>query len=114
MNPASRSDKINGVLLGFLSALLLTAVLLIFLFCCRQEDVNGQSWSKIEVGRAETGRRPANDSAGLIDPAGRTVESRIRVAPGFARVQVAAASFAKYLRQLPLKPHGAADCIHLT
>lgn len=50
---------------------------------------------------------PADHPAGLIDPAGMTVESRIKTPPGFLRVQAASGSFADFLRQLPLKPHGA-------
>jgi hypothetical protein len=43
----------------------------------------------------------------LIYPDGMEIATRIGVPPGFERVEVAAGSFAEYLRQLPLKPDGA-------
>ncbi|MCX6557027.1 MAG: DUF4846 domain-containing protein [Candidatus Aminicenantes bacterium] len=54
-----------------------------------------------------SGPLPENSSDAWIDPVGSTIESRFRVPPGFARVQVEADSFAAYLRRLPLKPHPA-------
>jgi hypothetical protein len=63
--------------------------------------------TKAEDNRVQAGNRPAIDSAGWIDPAGSTVESRFRVPSGFVRVRVEADSFAAYLRRLPLKPHPA-------
>ena len=53
------------------------------------------------------GQRPAGHATGWIDPAGRTIESRIKTPQGFVRVDAAADSFAAYLRRLPLKPHPA-------
>lgn len=63
----------------------LPRILAVLLFCCPQL---------------------ADNFAGLIDPSGMTVESRIRTPQGFQRVQDPAASFADFLRRLPLKPHG--------
>jgi hypothetical protein len=61
-------------------------ILAVLLFCCPQ---------------------PADHFPGMIDPNGMTVESRIRTPQGFQRLQAADASFAFFLRRLPLKPHGA-------
>ena len=43
----------------------------------------------------------------LVNPVGRTVEDRILVPEGFERIRVQQGSFAEYLRNLPLKPHGS-------
>jgi hypothetical protein len=64
----------------------LVRILAVLLFCCPQL---------------------ADNFSGVIDPNGMTVESRIRTPQGFNRVPAAENSFAAYLRQLPLKPHGA-------
>lgn len=42
-----------------------------------------------------------------INPAGSTIETRILPPSGFSRIMGADGSFAKYLRNLPLKPHGS-------
>ncbi|MBN2399735.1 MAG: DUF4846 domain-containing protein [Candidatus Aminicenantes bacterium] len=54
----------------------------------------------------------ANHVFRLIDPAGRTVEQRIRPPRGFIRVSAPENSFGAYLRRLPLKPHGANVRLH--
>lgn len=46
-------------------------------------------------------------SVGLINPEGATLETRILPPVEYERSPAATASFAHYLRQLPLKPHGA-------
>jgi len=43
----------------------------------------------------------------LVNPEGITVEDRIMVPEGFERISVQQGSFAEYLRNLPLKPHGS-------
>ena len=43
----------------------------------------------------------------LIDKTGRTIGTRILPPPGYERVPVAAGSFEEFLRNQPLKPHGA-------
>lgn len=43
----------------------------------------------------------------IIDPNGSTIETRFSPPAGFIRVESEAASFASYLRQLPLKPAGS-------
>ncbi|ADQ45981.1 hypothetical protein Calkro_1115 [Caldicellulosiruptor kronotskyensis 2002] len=42
----------------------------------------------------------------LINSNGRTIIERIKVPEGYERVEVPRGSFAEYLRNLPLKPHG--------
>lgn len=43
----------------------------------------------------------------VINTEGLTIQDRFNVPEGFERVSVAEGSFAKYLRNLPLKPHGS-------
>lgn len=43
----------------------------------------------------------------IINPDGSTIKDRILVPKGFERVEVKEGSFAHYLRNLPLKPHGS-------
>jgi hypothetical protein len=43
----------------------------------------------------------------FVNPEGRTIEDRILVPEGFERTSVEPGSFAEYLRNLPLKPHGS-------
>jgi hypothetical protein len=43
----------------------------------------------------------------FIDPNGMTIEARILLPKGYKRIGVASASYAQYLRRLPLKPDGA-------
>lgn len=46
------------------------------------------------------------DIATLINPDGRTINTRYRLPDGFQRVESLENSFAAYLQTLPLKPHG--------
>jgi len=43
----------------------------------------------------------------FIDPKGQTLEKRFNVPAGYERVAALPHSYAAYLRQLPLKPHGS-------
>jgi len=43
----------------------------------------------------------------IINPEGRTIQERFDVPDGFERIPVAEGSFAQYLRNMPLKPHGS-------
>lgn len=43
----------------------------------------------------------------IIDPDGNKIQDRIKVPEGFERIKVEEGSFAYYLRNLPLKPHGS-------
>jgi len=87
--------------------LFIAITFLCFLPGCRPNAAPGQPLPKMEDNLLETGPQPANNLAELINPDGKTVESRIRTPQGFERIGVAEDSFAGYLRQLPLKPHGA-------
>lgn len=81
-----------------LIAIMLTA-------CTEQPDHSGSGMPRTE----ENGYK---NSAGtvqrqMITPQGNTVVERIMVPEGFERLHVDANSFAHYLRNLPLKPHGS-------
>jgi hypothetical protein len=89
------------------TSLFIASAWLFFLPGCRQNAAPGQPLTKIADTQIATWNQPANFFEELINPAGKTVESRIRVPQGFTRMGVAENSFANYLRQLPLKPHGA-------
>ncbi len=43
----------------------------------------------------------------IIKPEGKTIQERFDVPDGFERIPVAEGSFAEYLRNMPLKPHGS-------
>ncbi len=51
--------------------------------------------------------RPGMEETSLIKPQGTTVRDRIKVPEGFERVGAEPDTFASYLRNLPLKPHGS-------
>ncbi|MFM7105912.1 MAG: DUF4846 domain-containing protein, partial [Flavobacteriales bacterium] len=53
--------------------------------------------------------QPANEvvEKELIDTSGRTIESRFNPPEGYYRKAMPQNSFAHYLRNLPLKPHGS-------
>ncbi len=63
----------------------------------------------LEISRhpADTSTPPVPGDRSLINPAGETVETRILPPPGYVRSTVGEGTFARYLRQLPIKPHGA-------
>jgi hypothetical protein len=44
----------------------------------------------------------------ILNPGGATIAARFNPPPGFSRLPAAAGSYGYYLRNLPLKPHGAA------
>jgi hypothetical protein len=52
------------------------------------------------------GEGPSEGNA-LVEPAGATIDQRFKAPEGFARTEELADSFAAYLRNLPLKPHGS-------
>lgn len=43
----------------------------------------------------------------IINPVGKTIATRFSMPKGFERIAITEASFGHFLRQLPLKPHGA-------
>jgi Domain of unknown function (4846) len=50
---------------------------------------------------------PGVGETGLVDPSGMTIGRRFRTPEGYVRADEPAGSFGAYLRDLPLKPHGA-------
>jgi hypothetical protein len=48
-----------------------------------------------------------NTNAKLIDASGETLQERFKTPKGFERMEAGEGSFADYLRNLPLKPHGS-------
>ena len=55
---------------------------------------------------AESSNQPIGEQI-IINPSGSTIEKRILPPTGFTRIIGNDGSFAKYLRNLPLKPHGS-------
>lgn len=51
--------------------------------------------------------KPDQTDLAALDPLGKTIEQRFAVPKGYERVSQGDASFGRYLRTLPLKPHGA-------
>lgn len=60
---------------------------------------------KLEGKPQDTVEEPVIES--IIRTEGSTIQDRFKVPEGFERIQVAEGSFAEYLRNLTLKPHGA-------
>lgn len=77
----------------FLSSLLFNA-------CSGQDTAKGSS-----EGSSIVVEEPAIKDT-LIQPMGNTIYSRFSPPKGFERIEVSSNSFAGYLRNLPLKPHG--------
>jgi len=81
---------------------------IMFLLCCLfilascSSDYGGQNPYE---GQSET-ELDANHNH-LINQQGNTIQERIKVPQGFERVEVSQDTFAAYLRNLPLKPHGS-------
>lgn len=80
---------------------LLCLIFIVFLTSCRPAP-SAEPGPDSEGTGGQLERRPD-----LISTEGSTLKDRIRVPAGFTRVPVAKGSFAEYLRDLPLKPHGA-------
>lgn len=79
----------------------LIALIIILLLSCQQNKkitiANKTPTSTIEK---ETLQQP------IINPAGTTVKTRFNAPEGFTRIKKNNTTFASYLRNLPLKPHG--------
>lgn len=62
----------------------------------------------LSCGETKTALPPGRqtENRDLIYPEGETIETRFRTPEGFSRITAPENSFAAYLRQLPLKPHG--------
>jgi hypothetical protein len=94
-----RREKYKRAILG----LVLVALTLVGA-ACRQGKENDQAPKLDSIQEPER--------ASTINSEGMDLATRIGVPPGFERVEVAAGSFAEYLRQLPLKPDGAPVLYH--
>lgn len=76
-----------------------------FLFqACGQ--VSSNDHTQVESSAHKDDRQP------IINVDGNTLEERINTPVGFERTSVSENSFEKYLRQLPLKPHGSSVTLY--
>jgi len=80
-------------------------ILLSFLIACGQEINNKTSYTKKQDTISENINETNNIHIDILNPNGKTIEERVLVPSGYARIEVDDSSFGKYLRQLPLKPH---------
>ena len=78
---------------------------LLFIQACGQETNQKQSVNQNRL--TEYPHEISKNYIGVINPDGQTLETRILTPEGFERTTIDENSFAKYLRQLPLKPHGS-------
>ncbi len=78
---------------------------LLFIQACGQETNQKQSVNQNRL--TEYTHETINKYSGVINPDGQTLETRILTPEGFERTTIDENSFAEYLRQLPLKPHGS-------
>jgi len=81
--------------------------LFIFLFiqACGQEENQRQTVNQDT--QSEYTHETTKKYSGIINPDGQTLETRILTPEGFERTITDENSFAEYLKQLPLKPHGS-------
>lgn len=79
----------------------------IFLFiqACGQEANQRQTVNQDTL--TEYTHETTKKYSGIINPDGQTLETRILTPEGFERTITDENSFAEYLKQLPLKPHGS-------
>ena len=84
-------------------------IFFIWLIClaaaCEQPEKSNRIRTQIQNDNNAVEKEVKNTAR--INPGGTTIESRFIVPGGFERVVVPAHSFARYLRRLPLKPHGS-------
>jgi hypothetical protein len=85
-------------------------ILLIFLQACGQYTSPESPVEKDTLNLHD--QIPEEDFAGILNPAGAGIRERFRPPEGFERIDAADSSFAGYLRQLPLKPHGSPVLLH--
>ncbi len=78
---------------------------LLFIQACGQEANQRQLVNQDTL--TEHTPETAKKYSGIINPDGQTLETRILTPEGFERTTIDENSFAEYLRQLPLKPHGS-------
>jgi len=67
---------------------------------------------KVSIASAEIKTTFSNTKKSLINPEGKTIESRFLTPENFKRKESEANSFGNYLRKLPLKSHGSKVLFH--
>ncbi len=78
---------------------------LLFIQACGQETNQKQLVNQDTL--TEYTQEATKKYSEVINPDGQTLETRILTPEGFERTTIDENSFAEYLRQLPLKPHGS-------
>ncbi len=86
----------------------ISCVLIVALFICCQNADNQSVTSNLN----DKIVAPIKATKSIINPEGKTIESRFLTPENFERKRREANSFATYLRQLPLKPHGSKVLFH--
>ena len=77
-------------------------LLICLLAACEQLEKSNRIQAQTQVDDT-----PAGNNTARVNPEGKTIESRFILPGGFERAVVPADSFAWYLRNLTLKPHGS-------
>ncbi|MBA7520889.1 hypothetical protein ES705_12988 [subsurface metagenome] len=77
----------------------------LFIQACGQETNQRQTVNQDTL--TEYTHETTKKYSGIINPDGQTLETRILTPEGFERTNQDENSFAKFLRQLPLKPRGS-------
>lgn len=91
--------------------LLILCILLALTACtvkdnpAKQEKENGVPKTQKPIGM-EQNQSSMEEEEQIINPDGHTIPERIQLPQGFERIEIEEGSFAHYLRNLPLKPHG--------
>ena len=85
---------------------ILFLTLILFESCAQGMKQEKESENVKMTINAESSNQPIVEQK-IINPSGSTIEKRILPPPDFARIMGNDDSFAKYLRSLPLKPHGS-------
>jgi len=92
-----------------MKSILFIPLFLLALQACGPEQHSSQL-AKVEIQTPDRTEQVAERNR--IEPAGKTIETRFFPPMGFERTTAQAHSFAAYLRQLPLKPHGTEVRLH--
>jgi hypothetical protein len=85
---------------------ILFLTLILFESCAQGMKQEKESENVKMTINAESSNQPIVEQK-IINPSGSTIEKRILSPPDFTRIMGNDDSFAKYLRSLPLKPHGS-------
>ena len=85
---------------------MLFLTLLLFESCAQGTKQEKESENIKVTINADSSNQPIVEQK-IINPSGSTIEKRILPPPDFTRIMGNDDSFAKYLRSLPLKPHGS-------